>query len=82
MSLLPCSQLAAEYDSRFEKTVGRLEKEVRGLVDFIGASEGGRLLDYACGTGLLSRVRHPPASRAKFIHLSAVRRGVCLKVAC
>ena len=51
------SQLAAEYDSRFEKTVGRLEKEVRGLVDFIGAPEGGRLLGYACGTGLLSRVR-------------------------
>ncbi|UNI22423.1 hypothetical protein JDV02_008314 [Purpureocillium takamizusanense] len=49
------NQLAAEYDSRFEKTVGRLEKEVRGLVDFIGAPEGGRLLDYACGTGLLSR---------------------------
>ncbi|KAJ6442230.1 2-heptaprenyl-1,4-naphthoquinone methyltransferase [Purpureocillium lavendulum] len=51
------NQLAAEYDSRFEKTVGRLEKEVRGLVDFIGAPEGGRLLDYACGTGLLSRLR-------------------------
>lgn len=29
---------------------------MKASIDFIGIKEGGRLLDYACGTGLLSRV--------------------------
>ncbi|KND91891.1 putative methyltransferase [Tolypocladium ophioglossoides CBS 100239] len=49
------NKLAAEYNSRYQKTVGKLEEEVRASVDFIGVKKGGRLLDYACGTGLLSR---------------------------
>ncbi|POR35083.1 Putative methyltransferase [Tolypocladium paradoxum] len=51
------SKLAAEYDSRYQKTLGRLEEEVRARADFVGVKKGGRPLDYACGTGLLSRVR-------------------------
>lgn len=74
------SKLAAEYDTKYEKTILQLEKEIRKRKDFIGAdwvidddddddseSESAaqstaangrsvRLLDYACGTGLISRV--------------------------
>lgn len=57
-SLAPtrCSQLASEYDSKYEKTLGKLEQRVRDNLDWIGVKQDGRLLDYACGTGLLSRV--------------------------
>ncbi|KAI3531665.1 methyltransferase domain-containing protein, partial [Colletotrichum abscissum] len=71
-------KLAAEYDTKYEKTILQLEKEIRKRKDFIGAdwviddddddseSESAaqstaangrsvRLLDYACGTGLISR---------------------------
>ncbi|WQF89604.1 Putative S-adenosyl-L-methionine-dependent methyltransferase superfamily [Colletotrichum destructivum] len=84
------NKLAAEYDTRYEKTTLQLEREIQKRKDFIGAdwvvdededededgsddgSEDGpataqpppppgadtkrvRLLDYACGTGLISR---------------------------
>ncbi|KAK1518880.1 methyltransferase domain-containing protein [Colletotrichum costaricense] len=73
------NKLAAEYDTKYEKTILQLEKEIRKRKDFIGAdwvidddddddseSESAaqlmaangrsvRLLDYACGTGLISR---------------------------
>jgi hypothetical protein len=53
---VPISTLASEYDQRYEKTLGQFERELRGRGDFLGIQQGGRLLDYACGTGLLSRV--------------------------
>ncbi|KAK1987418.1 S-adenosyl-L-methionine-dependent methyltransferase [Colletotrichum cereale] len=63
------NKLAAEYDAKYEKTTLQLEREVRKRKDFIGADwvvdededDGGedgkrvKLLDYACGTGLISR---------------------------
>ncbi|KAF6806085.1 methyltransferase domain-containing protein [Colletotrichum sojae] len=87
------NKLAAEYDSKYEKTVLQLEREIRKRKEFIGVdwvddddedddSDGDdgtgegeshgsgkaaaeaapaadtkpvRLLDYACGTGLISR---------------------------
>lgn len=52
------SKLASEYDQKFQKTVGLLEEEVKSRAEMLGAAPGGRLLDYACGTGLLSRVRY------------------------
>ncbi|KAF4774461.1 methyltransferase domain-containing protein [Colletotrichum scovillei] len=71
-------KLAAEYDTKYEKTILQLEREIRKRKHFIGAdwviddddddseSENAaqstaangrsvRLLDYACGTGLISR---------------------------
>lgn len=53
------SKIANEYDSRFGKTVVQLEDELKRAKDFIGMKSGGRMLDYACGTGMLSRVRFP-----------------------
>ncbi|EQB51618.1 hypothetical protein CGLO_08827 [Colletotrichum gloeosporioides Cg-14] len=80
------NKLAAEYDSKYEKTILQLEREIRKRKGFIGVDwvdedddededEGDedsgkpaaaetnpaadsrpvRLLDYACGTGLISR---------------------------
>ncbi|KAK3179215.1 hypothetical protein K4F52_009335 [Lecanicillium sp. MT-2017a] len=49
------NKIASEYDQRYAKTIGPLEEEMKASIDFIGIKEGGRLLDYACGTGLLSR---------------------------
>lgn len=56
--------LASSYDNRHEKTINELIEHIRKLKDFIGVdwADGGegdkkavRLLDYACGTGLVSR---------------------------
>lgn len=59
------NKLASEYDSRHGKTIEQLIEHVREHKDFIGApwipeedgeSKGSlRLLDYACGTGMVSR---------------------------
>lgn len=48
--------LAPNYDDKFQNTICRLEGEVRSRAHLLGARPGSRLLDYACGTGLLSRV--------------------------
>ena len=50
------SKIASEYDERYAKTIGPLEDELKANMDLIGTQKNGRLLDYACGTGLLSRV--------------------------
>ncbi len=50
------SKIAADYDRRFAKFLGEVKAEVQGNSDFIGIKKGGRLLDYACGTGFLSEV--------------------------
>ncbi|KAF5138965.1 putative methyltransferase C1347.09 [Metarhizium anisopliae] len=43
---------AFNYDEKFQKTVGQLHEELQQRSDFLGVKPGGRLLDYACGTGL------------------------------
>ena len=70
--------MATSYDTRFERTIEQLIREIQKRKDFIGAAwvdeseqeddakDPGeeaqqprrevRLLDYACGTGLVSRV--------------------------
>ncbi|KAG6266226.1 hypothetical protein E4U47_003617 [Claviceps purpurea] len=68
------NNLASEYDTRFQNTIERLEEEVRARADLLGARPGGRLLDYACGTGLLSRVRIPSNGPQKGIRLQR-RKG-------
>lgn len=50
------SKVASDYDKKFGKTLDQLEQEIQGNLDFIGIKGKGRLLDYACGTGLLSKV--------------------------
>ncbi|KAG6289873.1 hypothetical protein E4U09_004715 [Claviceps aff. purpurea] len=64
------NNLASEYDTRFQNTIERLEEEVRARADLLGARPGGRLLDYACGTGLLSRALGPQLSRCVGIDIS------------
>ncbi|KAH6887938.1 S-adenosyl-L-methionine-dependent methyltransferase [Thelonectria olida] len=49
------SKIAGEYDQRNAPTIVRLEREVQARVPFIGVKPGSRFLDYACGTGMLSR---------------------------
>ncbi|KID82501.1 hypothetical protein MGU_10185 [Metarhizium guizhouense ARSEF 977] len=49
------NKLAPDYDEKFQKTVGQLHDELQKRSDFLGVKPGGRLLDYACGTGLVSR---------------------------
>ncbi|KAH7309096.1 putative 2-heptaprenyl-1,4-naphthoquinone methyltransferase [Stachybotrys elegans] len=62
--------LAAEYDAKFAQSTRQLEEAVRANIDFIGARNGGRLLDYACGTGFLSRSMMPSISECVGIDLS------------
>lgn len=38
----------------------QLERGIRERIPFIGVKQDARLLDYACGTGMLSRVRVSP----------------------
>ncbi|KAG6140922.1 hypothetical protein E4U46_007267 [Claviceps purpurea] len=64
------NNLASEYDTRFQNTIERLEEEVRARADLLGARPGGRLLDYACGTGLLSRALGPQLGRCVGIDIS------------
>lgn len=51
------SQIADEYDSRFASTITALEAEIKQNLSVLNIKPNGRLLDYACGTGVLSRVR-------------------------
>ncbi|ATY62729.1 COQ5 methyltransferase [Cordyceps militaris] len=48
------NKIAADYDKRFSKFFDALKTELQSSVEFIGIKNGGRLLDYACGTGFLS----------------------------
>jgi len=65
------NKIAAEYDKRYEKGVGQLEDEIKASADeFIGLKQGGRVLDYACGTGLLSRAFASRASQCIGIDLA------------
>ncbi|KAG5940252.1 hypothetical protein E4U53_007618 [Claviceps sorghi] len=62
--------LASEYDGRFRNTSRRVEDEVRRRAPFLGARPGGRFLDYACGTGLLSRALGPQIGQCVGIDVS------------
>ncbi|EFY85992.1 2-heptaprenyl-1,4-naphthoquinone methyltransferase, putative [Metarhizium acridum CQMa 102] len=46
------NKLAPGYDEEFQKTLGQLYEELQKRSSFLGVKPGGRLLDYACGTGL------------------------------
>ncbi|PHH88742.1 hypothetical protein CDD83_7153 [Cordyceps sp. RAO-2017] len=48
------NKLASEYDTLFQEAMLIMERQLRDNIDFLGIREGGRLLDYACGTGMLS----------------------------
>ncbi|KAK3311488.1 S-adenosyl-L-methionine-dependent methyltransferase [Chaetomium strumarium] len=76
---------AAHYDTKHEKTLNRLVEEIRAKLDFIGADwveeneeeskEGAqektvRLLDYACGTGVVSQALAPYTTQCVGIDLS------------
>lgn len=52
------SKIASEYDQRNADAIVQLERYINERIPFIGIKqgEGVRLLDYACGTGMLSRV--------------------------
>ena len=73
---LCCSEQASSYDTRHQKTIDQLIAHIQKRKDFIGArwvadddenDDGShaagkpvRFLDYACGTGLVSRVSSGP----------------------
>jgi len=76
---------AASYDSKHGKTLDRLIEEIRARLGFIGVDwvddeedekkEGAqeksvRLLDYACGTGVVSRALAPYTTQCVGIDLS------------
>ncbi|OAA38685.1 UbiE/COQ5 methyltransferase [Beauveria brongniartii RCEF 3172] len=50
------NKIAANYDQLFAKSLDALKIELQVHADFIGIKKGGRLLDYACGTGFVSIV--------------------------
>ncbi|KAF5021819.1 hypothetical protein F66182_6145 [Fusarium sp. NRRL 66182] len=49
------SKIAAEYDQLNADAIVQLERGIQERIPFIGVKQGARLLDYACGTGMLSR---------------------------
>ncbi|EAA36317.3 S-adenosyl-L-methionine-dependent methyltransferase [Neurospora crassa] len=69
---------AAAYDAKHAKTLDRIVEEIRARLDFIGvewvdedADSGSvRLLDYACGTGVVSRALAPYTTQCVGIDLS------------
>lgn len=49
-------KIANEYDQRNADAIVQLERNIQDMIPFVGIKQDGRLLDYACGTGMLSRV--------------------------
>ncbi|KAH6956433.1 S-adenosyl-L-methionine-dependent methyltransferase [Fusarium avenaceum] len=66
------SKIASEYDQRNADAIVQLERHINERIPFIGIKqgEGVRLLDYACGTGMLSRVLAQHTSEAIGIDLT------------
>lgn len=68
-SLTKTSNSASTYNSKFAKTIQQILEEIQARKQWIGVDwveesedesetkKSVRLLDYACGTGLVSRVR-------------------------
>ncbi|KAM3554757.1 hypothetical protein ARSEF4850_006305 [Beauveria asiatica] len=48
------NKIAANYDQLVAKSLDALKIELQVQTDFIGIKKGGKLLDYACGTGFVS----------------------------
>lgn len=63
------STIADEYDQKYGKTLSQLERELRARREFIAFKQGGRLLDYACGTGLISKVYLYPIEAGRMGHV-------------
>jgi ubiquinone/menaquinone biosynthesis C-methylase UbiE len=63
-------KIANEYDQRNTDAIVQLERSIQDRIPFIGIKQDGRLLDYACGTGMLSRVLAQHTSEAIGIDLS------------
>ncbi|KAM0508375.1 hypothetical protein ACHAP8_000592 [Fusarium lateritium] len=63
-------KIANEYDQRNADAIVQLEHSIQRRIPFIGIKQDGRLLDYACGTGMLSRVLAQHTSEAIGIDLS------------
>ncbi|KAK5656517.1 hypothetical protein OQA88_4494 [Cercophora sp. LCS_1] len=83
--LTSSSNEAASYDSKHEKTLNHILEEIQSRLDFIGADwvdddsdnedasapkKQLRLLDYACGTGIVSRALAPHTTQCVGIDLS------------
>ena len=49
------SKIASEYDQKFPAAVAQLEQQLEAKKGLIGIKQGDRFLDYACGTGMLSK---------------------------
>ncbi|KAG8671824.1 hypothetical protein FPOAC2_05185 [Fusarium poae] len=63
-------KIANEYDQRNADAIVQLERSIQHRIPFIGIKQDSRLLDYACGTGMLSRVLSQHTSEAIGIDLS------------
>ncbi|KAI5464003.1 S-adenosyl-L-methionine-dependent methyltransferase [Mariannaea sp. PMI_226] len=50
------SKLAGQYDQQNAHAIETLERQIQARVPFLGINPNSRFLDYACGTGMLSRV--------------------------
>ncbi|KAF4461039.1 2-heptaprenyl- -naphthoquinone [Fusarium albosuccineum] len=70
------NKIAGQYDQRNADAVVQLERGLQQKVPFIGINQGARLLDYACGTGMLSRALAEYTSESIGIDLSEDMVGV------
>ncbi|UPK91515.1 hypothetical protein LCI18_002450 [Fusarium solani-melongenae] len=70
------NKIAGEYDQRNAGAIAQLERDIEQKTAFIGVKQGARLLDYACGTGMLSRVLAKYTSEIIGIDLSKDMVGV------
>ncbi|KAH7158234.1 S-adenosyl-L-methionine-dependent methyltransferase [Dactylonectria estremocensis] len=50
------NEIAGQYDQKHASAIVELERQIQARLGFIGVKPGSRFLDYACGTGMLSRV--------------------------
>lgn len=50
------NEIAGKYDQQNAAAIVQLERLIQARLDFIGVKQDSRFLDYACGTGMLSRV--------------------------
>ncbi|KAJ4026955.1 hypothetical protein NW752_001914 [Fusarium irregulare] len=69
-------KIASQYDQRNADAIVHLERRIQERIPLIGFKQGGRLLDYACGTGMLSRVLAQHINEAIGIDLSEDMVGV------
>uniref|UniRef100_A0A8H7NMB8 Methyltransferase domain-containing protein n=1 Tax=Bionectria ochroleuca TaxID=29856 RepID=A0A8H7NMB8_BIOOC len=64
------NKLGSDYDEKFREALTMLEEELRRHKDFIAMRPGGRVLDYACGTGLLTNALSDQASECIGVDVS------------